>query len=414
MKRAIIFIILIIGITFFWSCKDNNINDNNIDNKKLDSKEENIVDKGTKEENEDKLQKNIEEMSLNEKIGQMLIVGFDGQNINENIKSLILDNHVGGVIFFSNNVESLEGVINLTNELKKINTSNKFPLFIAVDEEGGSVSRTPNEFLAIPSAQYIGAFDDENINYNIGKIIADELKQQGYNMDFAPSLDILSNPYNTVIGDRSYGETSDIVSRLGIKTMEGIRDSSIVSVIKHFPGHGDTDVDSHYGLPLVEKSLAELKELELIPFENAIKAGADAIMISHILLTKIDSENPATMSKEVITNVLRENMEFDGVVITDDMTMGAIIENYDIGEASVKSINAGADIILVCHGYENELNVINSIKNAVKNNIISEERINESVYRILKLKEKYKITNENIEINTDVSNINKRIENIFD
>ena len=362
MKRAIIFIILIIGITFFWSCKDNNINDNNIDNKKLDSKEENIVDKGTKEENEDKLQKNIEEMSLNEKIGQMLIVGFDGQNINENIKSLILDNHVGGVIFFSNNVESLEGVINLTNELKKINTSNKFPLFIAVDEEGGSVSRTPNEFLAIPSAQYIGAFDDENINYNIGKIIADELKQQGYNMDFAPSLDILSNPYNTVIGDRSYGETSDIVSRLGIKTMEGIRDSSIVSVIKHFPGHGDTDVDSHYGLPLVEKSLAELKELELIPFENAIKAGADAIMISHILLTKIDSENPATMSKEVITNVLRENMEFDGVVITDDMTMGAIIENYDIGEASVKSINAGADIILVCHGYENELNVINSIK----------------------------------------------------
>lgn len=414
MKRAIIFIILIIGITFFWSCKDNNINDNNIDNKKLDSKEENIVDKSTKEENEDKLQKNIEEISLNEKIGQMLIVGFDGQNINENIKSLILDNHVGGVIFFSNNVESLEGVINLTNELKKINTSNKFPLFIAVDEEGGSVSRTPNEFLAIPSAQYIGAFDDENINYNIGKIIADELKQQGYNMDFAPSLDILSNPYNTVIGDRSYGETSDIVSRLGIKTMEGIRDSSIVSVIKHFPGHGDTDVDSHYGLPLVEKSLAELKELELIPFENAIKAGADAIMISHILLTKIDSENPATMSKEVITNVLRENMEFDGVVITDDMTMGAIIENYDIGEASVKSINAGADIILVCHGYENELNVINSIKNAVKNNIISEERINESVYRILKLKEKYKITNENIEINTDVSNINKRIENIFD
>ncbi|EKY29581.1 beta-N-acetylhexosaminidase [Clostridium celatum] len=414
MKRAIIFIILIIGITFFWSCKDNNINDNNIDNKQLDSKEENIVDKSTKEENEDKLQKNIEEMSLNEKIGQMLIVGFDGQNINENIKSLILDNHVGGVIFFSNNVESLEGVINLTNEFKKINTSNKFPLFIAVDEEGGSVSRTPNEFLAIPSAQYIGAFDDENINYNIGKIIADELKQQGYNMDFAPSLDILSNPYNTVIGDRSYGETSDIVSRLGIKTMEGIRDSSIVSVIKHFPGHGDTDVDSHYGLPLVEKSLAELKELELIPFENAIKAGADAIMISHILLTKIDSENPATMSKEVITNVLRENMEFDGVVITDDMTMGAIIENYDIGEASVKSINAGADIILVCHGYENELNVINSIKNAVKNNIISEERINESVYRILKLKEKYKITNENIEINTDVSNINKRIENIFD
>ena len=414
MKRAIIFIILIIGITFFWSCKDNNINDNNIDNKKLDSKEENIVDKSTKEENEDKLQKNIEEMSLNEKIGQMLIVGFDGQNINENIKSLILDNHVGGVIFFSNNVESLEGVINLTNEFKKINTSNKFPLFIAVDEEGGSVSRTPNEFLAIPSAQYIGAFDDENINYNIGKIIADELKQQGYNMDFAPSLDILSNPYNTVIGDRSYGETSDIVSRLGIKTMEGIRDSSIVSVIKHFPGHGDTDVDSHYGLPLVEKSLAELKELELIPFENAIKAGADAIMISHILLTKIDSENPATMSKEVITNVLRENMEFDGVVITDDMTMGAIIENYDIGEASVKSINAGADIILVCHGYENELNVINSIKNAVKNNIISEERINESDYRILKLKEKYKITNENIEINTDVSNINKRIENIFD
>lgn len=413
MKKVLILILLIMGAIFFLGCREKNIDK---DMKKNNNSNNEMIDINNKEEDikeNDKILEKLEGMSLDEKIGQMIIVGFEGQYIDENIKSLILDKYIGGVIFFRSNVGSLEDVISLTNEFKSLNINNKNPLFIAVDEEGGEVSRTPDEFLEIPIAQYIGEFNSENINYNLGKILADELKIQGYNMDFAPSLDILSNPYNTVIGNRAYGTTADIVSRLGIKTMEGIRDEGIISVIKHFPGHGDTDVDSHYGLPLVEKSLDELKELEFIPFENAIKNGADVVMISHILLTNIDNENPATMSKEIITNILRNYMKFNGVVITDDMTMGAIIENYNIGEASVKSINAGSDIILVCNGYDNELNVINSIKDSVTSGVITEERINESVYRILKLKEKYDISNKNIETKTDVSDINYRIENLF-
>ena len=176
--------------------------------------------------------------------------------------------------------------------------------------------------------------------------------------------------------------------------MKGINENNVIPVVKHFPGHGDTSVDSHYGLPLVEKSLNELKELEFIPFQNAINSGADAIMVSHILLKNIDSENPATMSKKIVSDILRDEMNFKGVVISDDMTMAAIMDNYDIGEASVKAINAGVDIILVCHGYDNEIKVLTSISEAVNSGEITEERLDESVYRILSLKNKYDLNRD--------------------
>lgn len=188
----------------------------------------------------------------------------------------------------------------------------------------------------------------------------------------------------------------------------------LLLIVKHFPGHGDTSVDSHYGLPLVEKSLEELRQLEFILFENAIKNGADAIMVSHILLKNVDSENPATMSKIIISNILRESMGFKGVVIIDDMTMGAITQNYDIGEAAVKSIKAGVDIVLVCHGYDNEIKVITSIEESISNGTISEDRINESVYRILYLKDKYNLNNDNGSEVYNVESINTKIEELFD
>lgn len=233
-------------------------------------------------------------------------------------------------------------------------------------------------------------------------------------MDYAPVLDILSNLQNTVIGNRAFGENAEEVSNLAIEVMKGIQDNGVISVVKHFPGYGDTSVDSHYGLPLVEKSLEELRQLEFILFENAIKNGADAIMVSHILLKNVDSENPATMSKIIISNILRESMGFKGVVITDDMTMGAITQNYDIGEAAVKSIKAGVDIVLVCHGYDNEIKVITSIEESISNGTISEDRINESVYRILYLKDKYNLNNDNGSEVYNVESINTKIEELFD
>lgn len=406
-KLVLAISIMLIGVFFNQCVKKASENKNPVDNNI--KKNEEVPSKTTK----DNIEIAIENMTLDEKIGQLIIVGINGVTMDVEADRMIREKKVGGVILFGDNVKSLEQVINLTNELKSINNTNDIPLFISVDEEGGLVSRLPDNFKRLPSASYIGSLENEELAYGVGNVIAKQLKIQGYNMDYAPVLDILSNPTNTVIGTRAFGNSADIVSRLAIKTMEGLKDNNIISVVKHFPGHGDTSVDSHYGLPLVTKTLDELKDLELIPFENAIKNGADAIMVSHILLERVDKNNPASMSSIVINNILREEMNFGGVVVTDDMTMGAIIENYDIGEASIKAINAGCDIILVCHGYDNEIKVINSIKEAVDNGIITEERINESVYRVLSLKEKYNLSDAKTEITGDVLEINNQVEKLF-
>lgn len=404
MKKFNLFMmLLLISFLFLMGCDKNN-NSTSKDIKKSSSN-------FTKSE-DDKIKDRLNDMTLDEKIGQLLIVGFDGYEVNENIENLIKENHVGGVILFGNNIKSADQTIKLTNSLKSINSNNKIPLFISVDEEGGKVSRMPNEFRKIPSSGYIGKKNNENLSYNVGKVISKELKYLGFNMNFAPVLDVNSNPQNPVIGDRSFGNSTDLVTKLGIKTMEGLKNGNIIPVVKHFPGHGDTSVDSHVGLPLVNHDMKRLKEFELIPFKEAINNNADVVMVSHILLPKIDTEFPATMSKTIMNDILRNDLKFDGVIITDDMTMGAITNNYDISDACIKSINAGSDIVLVCHEYDNEIKVINSIKEAVKNKTITEERINESVYKILKLKEKYKVNNNAID-NIDVDKINSEIKSIF-
>ena len=363
-------------------------------------------------ENIDVIQNKIDTMSLDEKIGQLVTIGFEGYTMDDNITNLIKEQKVGGVILFSKNVENSNQLLSLINSIKTNNSQNKIPLFVSIDEEGGRVSRMPKEITKLPSNGVIGKRNDGDLSYKIGKIIGEELKTFGFNMNFAPVLDINSNPNNPVIGDRSFGNNPDIVNKLGIKTMEGLIQNNIVPVVKHFPGHGDTSVDSHIGLPVVNKDLTELSDFELIPFKEAIKNNVDAIMVSHILLNKIDPNYPSSMSKAVITDMLRENLKFPGVVITDDMTMGAIVKYYDIGDAAVKSINAGSDIILVCHNYDNALKVINSLKTAAQNNIITAERINESVYRILKLKEKYNINNDTIN-SVNIDEINNKIKNLL-
>ncbi|MBU3091928.1 beta-N-acetylhexosaminidase [Clostridium sp. CM028] len=404
MKKLVISILLIGGL-FLSGCSNSNSNLS----PNINSKDEVV---NPKPENIDVVQNKIDAMSLDDKIGQLVIVGLDGYTMNNNINNLIKDHKVGGFILFRNNVATSNQLVSLINSLKTTNSQNKTPLFISVDEEGGRVSRIPNEIKKLPSNQVIGEKNDGALSYNIGKIIAEELKTFGFNMNFAPVLDINSNPNNPVIGDRAFGSTTDIVNKLGIKTMEGMIDNNIIPVVKHFPGHGDTSVDSHVGLPVVNKDLTKLNAFELTPFNEAIKNNVDAIMVSHILLNKIDSVYPASMSKVIITDILRGTLKFSGVVITDDMTMAAITKYNDIGDAAVKSFNAGSDIILVCHEYDNELKVINSLKAAVQNNVISENRLNESVYRILKLKEKYIINNAAIS-SINIHEINNKIENLL-
>lgn len=352
----------------------------------------------------------LKKMTIDEKIGQLIIAGFDGTTVNDELRSLILEKYVGGVILFSKNVESASQVVALNNEIKEINKVNKSPIFISVDEEGGLVSRMPSEFKDIPTNSDIAKYDDEDLSYNIGKVIGEEISSLGFNMDFAPVLDINSNP---VIGDRSFGDNETIVSKLGIATMKGLKDSNVIATVKHFPGHGDTSVDSHVGLPVVENDLERLKSFELVPFQKAIDEGVDMVMVSHIMLPKIDENDPATLSKTIVTDILRKDMNYNGVVVTDDMTMGAIINNYDIGEAAVKSINAGVDIVMVCHQYENVTKVIDAIKEAVNNGTITEERLDKSVERILKLKDKYNIE-DGVTTEPNVDSINDKISSVLE
>lgn len=360
----------------------------------------------------DIIKEEIESMTLDEKIGQIITVGIDGYTINDKTKELIVDKKVGGIILFKDNINDSNQLLQLINNIKDINSKNKIPLFISIDEEGGRVSRLPKEIKKLPSNEVIGNINDKELAYDIGKTIGYSLKSFGFNMDFTPVLDINSNSKNTVIGDRSFSSNKNIVANLGVSEINGFKSRNIISVAKHFPGHGDTDIDSHYKLPIINKTLDELKEVEFVPFKNAIEENVPSIMVSHILLPEIDDINPASMSKTIITDILRKNLKFDGLIVTDDMTMGAITNNFDISEACIKSINAGADLLLICHGYETEVDVINNIKDAVDKGIISIDRINESVYRILSLKYSYKINNENIE-NIDVEIINSKIEDIL-
>lgn len=351
----------------------------------------------------------ISEMTLEEKIGQMLLVGIDGTTLDDYAKKMIAEDKVGGIILYKDNIKDLNGLISLINAMKLSNTGNPAPLFMSVDQEGGKVSRMPAEFASIPSNGAVGDKGDTAAAEMMGKLLAREVLLAGFNMNFAPVLDINSNPNNPVIGDRSFGNTASKVIDLGIAEMKGITSEGIVPVVKHFPGHGDTSVDSHLELPVVNKSAEQLAKLEWLPFEAAIKEGTDAVMVAHILYPKIDPDKPASLSHIIIGEQLRGEMGYQGLVITDDLTMGAIIKNYDLASAAIDTVNAGSDILLIAHEYDNEKLVLNALLNNVKSGKLQESRIDESVYRILALKAKYRLTDEQIPV-PDLTNLNKDIK----
>ncbi len=352
-------------------------------------------------------------MTIKEKIGQMMMIGLDGDTVNKQTVNMLEDYHVGGFIISSYNVGNSEQLYNLITELKSLNKKNHtIPLFLSIDEEGGRVSRLPNELINFPSNQIIAEKGDKELAYEIGTILAEKVDYFGLNMNFAPVLDINSNPRNPVIGDRSFGSNPEIVSTLGVQTMKGIQDTGIIPVVKHFPGHGDTFIDSHRGLPVITHDMERLETFELVPFKEAIEQNTDVIMTAHILLSEIDKKNPSSLSNKIITKILREQLQFQGVVITDDLTMGAIVANYEIGEAAVKAILAGNDIILVAHHAEKRKAAVEALLSAVEDGTISEDRINDSVYRILELKKKYSLSDE-MEKTATIPEINKKAEKII-
>lgn len=345
-----------------------------------------------------KVQEIMGRMTLEEKIGQMIIVGFDGLEAPETVREMISTYHAGSVILFTRNIKDRNQLVSLINQLKKANEGSEIPLIISADQEGGRVTRLPDDATQFPSSLTVGKHRSPQLAYDVGMVTGTEMKAYGFNLNFAPVLDIFSNPQNQVIGDRAFGYTPDEVSELGIANMKGLKDGGVIPAIKHFPGHGDTIVDSHTDLPKLSHSLSRLESFELIPFKEAIRQGADMVMVAHIVFPAVmEEELPASLSYDIITGILRDKLGFEGVVISDDMEMGAIEKHFGIEEASLKAVAAGTDIVSVCHTYEKQKKVIHALIQAVREGTISESRINESVRRILLLKLKYGLSDDMVD-----------------
>ena len=358
-------------------------------------------------------------MTTEQKVSQLLLAGIEGTQLGQDAVQAVQDYQVGGVILFGRNVESAWQLAELTNGLKDLN-GDYTPLFLCVDQEGGRVDRMPPEVERTPSAWSVGqTLDTEGVGAAYGALLAEECAAFGFNMDFAPSLDIWSNPDNTVIGDRAFGNDWEWTAFFGMSAVESMEEQGgVIPVVKHFPGHGDTSVDSHVALPVVDKSLEELWQSELVPFNMTLnqedyfgaQAGpsAPAVMVAHILLSQVDPDYPASLSHRVVTGLLREEMGFDGVVCTDDLTMGAVSNTYGMGEAAVLAVEAGCDLLLVCHGADNLTAARDALLEAADSGRLSPERLDESVKRILSLKAEYGLTNEPVDT-PDVDALNARI-----
>lgn len=360
----------------------------------------------------DPVQAQLDKMSLNEKIGQMVIVGLDGTNLQADARKMIETYKVGGFILYKPNITSAEQTLKFLNQLKKANQPNPAALWLSTDQEGGRVSRMPEPYLKIPTAKEIGQKNSTAYATGIGQALGEEIKSVGFNLDFAPVMDINSNPNNPVIGDRSYGANADTVINNGTAVLKGIQSEGVAAVVKHFPGHGDTSVDSHLELPVVNKSLKQLEGFELLPFQAAVKQGTDMVMVAHLLIPKIDPDYPASLSKQMISDLLRDQLGYDGVVITDDLTMGGIVKHYGIAEAAVRSIQAGSDIVLVGHDVERETAVIKALQNAASSGKLTEQEIDQHVYRILQLKQKYKLSDKTVST-VDVSAVNADVKKLL-
>jgi beta-N-acetylhexosaminidase len=359
---------------------------------------------------EELLMERIAAMSIGEKLGQLVMIGIESPEATPEELELISDGKAGGIIFFQRNIIDSDKFIELVNILKNENISSDIPLFLGIDEEGGRVARLSGIFPNLPAISEIGRMDDPDIAYEYGAIQAEKLNRLGLNINFSPVLDVASNPNNPIIGDRSISSDPIIVSENGTQLIRAMVVNDIIPVGKHFPGHGDTQVDSHVALPVIDKSLEELKQMELVPFEYAIREKIPALMVGHLLVRALDNK-PATVSGEIINGLLRNKLGFDGVVFSDDMTMGAITENYSIDDAALKFIQAGGDVALICHGTQPVKDFLMLLNSAVLDGSFTEDELNKRVFRILKLKDEMYLTNDESMVSVDYD-LTERINNL--
>ena len=337
-------------------------------------------------------------MTLHEKIGQMLLFGWQGgtpeesRGVSAHARALVDDFAVGGVILMGRNVGPPDQTRATIAELQtRAKDRGLPPLFVAVDQEGGRVQRLgPPQYAARPAAREIGQTNDTVQAREAARALGEELRELGFNWDFAPVLDVNNNPRNPVIGNRSYGEDPQLVASMGAAAALGFQeDAGILACGKHFPGHGDTDTDSHHALPRISHNRARLDAVELVPFRSAMEAGVGAIMTSHILFPALDPILPATLSPTLLTGILRGELGFKRLIITDDLEMKGVADGWGAPEAAVLAVLAGADILLCCHTRETQYAMRDALVNAVEIGRLPEERIEESLARIARAKARW-------------------------
>lgn len=331
------------------------------------------------------MENSIDKISLKHAIGQMLIAGFEGTKLPIPLIGALTKGEIGGVILFSRNFESREQIIELTAQIHAIQSP--FPIWIAVDQEGGKVQRIKENLGSerIPAALDIAQTTPENARL-IAENNAKDLKSLGFDINFAPVLDIHTNPENPIIATRAFGTTPEQVIEFAIPTMEGFLSQGIIPCGKHFPGHGDTLLDSHTDLPEVAHNMSRLENVEFRPFKAAIEAGIPMIMTAHIVMSGLGERFPSTLSQSVVTGLLRNRLGFDGVIVSDDLEMDAIIDRFSINKAVKLGIHAGVDMFLICKSQYLWAPLCKQILAEAKENEEMQARIFESAKRILALK----------------------------
>lgn len=325
--------------------------------------------------------------TLREKIGQMFLVGCQGENLTSSEQLIIAEYCFGGFILFKRNCTEPAQLASLCRSLW--DSAADTPPFLAIDQEGGRVHRLPAPFTHFPAAAAIGAKRDVDLARRLGKGVADELALIGINLNFAPVLDVNSNPANPLIGDRAFGSNPEQVIEAASAWLQGLRAGGIIPCGKHFPGHGDTDKDSHLELPVMHKPLGQLQMTELPPFTHASKHQLECLMTAHVLYPALDPLFPATLSEPIVTDLLRHQLGFDGVVFSDDMEMKAIGGRFVIEETTMRAVQAGVDIMLYCHDIEKAITAFELLLNEAQRDPFVRARVEASHRRIGELKRRY-------------------------
>ncbi|MFH5777845.1 beta-N-acetylhexosaminidase [Heyndrickxia oleronia] len=334
---------------------------------------------------EEKVDHLLKQMTLEEKVGQLVIVGFQTKQPDSLITAMIRDYHVGGVILYDRNMDSPNQVTHLTSDLQRLALENthQIPLIVSIDQEGGQIVRMRDHVSPIPSQQYLARNKNQETVYNTAVQTGSELKAMGINVNYAPVLD-LSN-----LDSRSFGEDPQKAKELGEKVIAGFTKSGITATLKHFPGNGRSNIDPHKDTSAVQANQLDLENNDIYPFKKIIEEVNHQnffVMVTHIKYPAYDKENPASLSPIIIQQLLRNKLGYKGIVVTDDLEMGAVSKYYSYKELGYSAVKAGADLLLVCHTFDSQKEVINGMIEAVKTNKLSEERINESVKRILTYK----------------------------